>query len=183
MYITMVMTKTKLKKQVTEWIAKFLSKPNPAFNNLPICPYALQALQDNKIKFEVVELGLYAKLISYIDNWDEQYDIIIIAVDEIYLPKALPSIIDSANKRLMKADLVALDDHPDIPEIINNVKTNFDKATLVFVQKLSKINKATEHLKTNTKYYDHWSKENIDYVITWRFSKKAFAKLFNKKSK
>ena len=49
MYIIMVMTKTKLKKQVTEWIAKFLSKPNPAFNNLPICPYALQALQDNKI--------------------------------------------------------------------------------------------------------------------------------------
>ena len=99
------------------------------------------------------------------------------------MTKALPSIIDSANKRLMKADLVALDDHPDIPEIINNVKTNFDKATLVFVQKLSKINKATEHLKKTTKYYDHWSKENIDYVITWRFSKKAFAKLFNKKSK
>ncbi len=165
----MVMNKNKFKKKFIDWLTKFVAKPNPAFNNLPVCPYALKAFQEDKIKFEHVELGLYAKLVSYIDKWDDNYDIIVIFLDPIYLPKALPSIIENANKRLMKADLVALEDHPGIPEIINKVKVNFGKSTIVFVQRLSKINEASEHLKKNTTYYEHWSKENLDDVVNWRF--------------
>jgi hypothetical protein len=159
----------KLKKQLTSWLVNFVAKPNPAFSNMPVCPYALQAYQDNKIKFECVEERLYGKLIEYVDNWDDDYDIVVMFVDEIYLPRALPSIINTANRYLMPADLVALEDHPDIPEVINKVKVNFGKSTVVFVQRLSKINEASQHLKDNTEYYKHWSKENLDYTVDWRF--------------
>ena len=33
----------------------------------------------------------------------------------------------------------------------------------------TKINEASEHLKKNTTYYEHWSKENLDDVVNWRF--------------
>ena len=34
---------------VKDWITNFLSKQSPAFNDLPPCPFAKQALIDNKI--------------------------------------------------------------------------------------------------------------------------------------
>jgi len=161
--------KAQLKKKFTEWLTMFVAKPNEAFNNLPVCPYALQALQENKVKFEFVEFGLHEKLVSYIDKWDDDYDTVVIFVHETYLAKVFPRIIESANKYVMPHDLVILEDHPDIPEVINKVKVNFGEATVVFVQRLSKINKASQHLKENTKYYDNWSQENLDDVVTWRF--------------
>ena len=165
------MNKTKIKQQFIKWLTMFVAKPNKAFNNLPVCPYALEALQKNKIKFEVVEIGLYEKLMSYKDNWNDKYDIVVFFVDEIYLPIALPTIIETANKYLMPSDLVALEDHPDIPEIINKVKVNVGKGTVVFLQRLSTINKASQHLKENTKYYQHWSEKNLEDVVNWRFKK------------
>ena len=53
------MNKTKIKQQFIKWLTMFVAKPNKAFNNMPICPYALEALQKNKIKFEVVDIQLY----------------------------------------------------------------------------------------------------------------------------
>ena len=35
---------------------------------------------------------------------------------------------EKAKKRLMKADLIALEDHPGIPELINKVKVNIGKS-------------------------------------------------------
>ena len=40
------MNKTKIKQQFVKWLTMFIAKPNKAFNNMPVCPYALQALQD-----------------------------------------------------------------------------------------------------------------------------------------
>ena len=39
---------------------------------------------------------------------------------------------------------------------------------LVVIQRLSKINKHTKMLQEG-KYYDRWSKDNLDDVVTWRF--------------
>ena len=71
------MNKTKIKQQFIKWLTMFVAKPNKAFNNLPVCPYALEALQKNKIKFEVVEMQLYDMLMSYKDNWNDKYDIVV----------------------------------------------------------------------------------------------------------
>ena len=67
----------------------------------------------------------------------------------------------------MSKDIVALEDHPDDEEDVNGVKMNFGKCIIILVQRLSKINEASELLKKKG-YYDVWSKENLDDVVNWR---------------
>ena len=49
---------------------------------------------------------------------------------------------------------------------------NNGKYAIVFIQKLDKLNEASDYLKSKTKYYDVWSQENLDDVVTWRKDKK-----------
>ena len=72
------------------------------------------------------------------------------------------------NAVAMPHDIVALEDHPNDPEIINGVKMNFGKCILVLVQRLSVINRKSLALKDQG-YYDNWSEENLDDVVNWRF--------------
>jgi hypothetical protein len=73
---------------------------------------------------------------------------------------------DNAMKN--KIDIVALEDHPEDPEILNGISMNFGKAILILVQRLTKLNNASKILKKKG-YYDNWPKENYDDVVKWRF--------------
>ena len=53
-------------------------------------------------------------------------------------------------------------------EIINGAKMNFCLCSLVLVQRLSKLNNASNILKEKG-YYKNWSKENLADVVNWRF--------------
>ena len=53
----------------------------------------------------------------------------------------------------MNKDIVALEDHPNDPEILNGEAMNFGKCSLVLVQRLSKLNTASTILKKQG-YYD-----------------------------
>jgi hypothetical protein len=68
----------------------------------------------------------------------------------------------------MQKDFVALEDHPDDPEILNGVQMNFGKAPIVLFQRLSKINSAADNLRKRG-YYDNWPQENYDDVVSWRY--------------
>ena len=41
--------------QLENWILDFLSKPNPAFDNLPPCPYAKKAWVDGNVEIKQFE--------------------------------------------------------------------------------------------------------------------------------
>jgi len=45
---------------------------------------------------------------------------------------------------------------------------NFGGAILHIIQQLSKLNQASDRLKSRG-YYDHWSQEEIDEVVSWRY--------------
>ena len=49
---------------------------------------------------------------------------------------------------------------------------NNGKYAIVFIQKSDKLDEASKFLKTKTKYYDVWSQENLDDVVTWRKDRK-----------
>jgi len=68
----------------------------------------------------------------------------------------------------MKQDIVVLEDHPDLLDTVNGVRMNFDQASLLIIQKLSLLNKASDKLKDKG-YYDHWSEDEVDSVVTWRY--------------
>jgi hypothetical protein len=68
----------------------------------------------------------------------------------------------------MKQDIVVLEDHPDLLDTVNGVRMNFDQASLLIIQKLSLLNKASEKLKAKG-YYKHWNQDEVDSVVTWRY--------------
>jgi hypothetical protein len=69
---------------------------------------------------------------------------------------------------LMPINYVILEDHPDSPEYINEVNMNFGECGLLVIQKLDKLNKASEQLKEKG-YYDVWSQQDLDDVVSWRY--------------
>jgi len=70
----------------------------------------------------------------------------------------------------MPHNIVALEDHPSDVEKVNGVTMNQGKWAMVLLQNTSKLNNASEILRTQG-YYDKWTQEELDDVVTWRFEK------------
>jgi hypothetical protein len=68
----------------------------------------------------------------------------------------------------MYDDYVILEDHPDSIESVSGVRMNFGECGLFVIQKLSKLNEASNKLKS-AGYYDYWDQKSLDNVVTWRY--------------
>jgi hypothetical protein len=86
---------------------------------------------------------------------------------EKFPPDAFLADVEQANKTLLKKDIVALEDHPDIDEIIAGVKMNFGLCPIIVIQKNSKLNQAADQLKEKG-YYHTWSQSDLDKIVKWR---------------
>jgi hypothetical protein len=75
--------------------------------------------------------------------------------------------VNRANNTLLAKDIVALEDHPDIEEIIAGVKMNFGLCPIIVLQKNSKLNQAADQLKDKG-YYHTWTQVDVDKIVTWR---------------
>lgn len=103
-------------------------------------------------------------------EWSDQWEAVILASTNTDISTGLLSEKTVAlNKRYKHLDVVALEDHPHSEEHIDGVKMNHGKLVLVVVQRLARLNKFSENLQ-KTKYYHRWSEENLDDVVTWRFT-------------
>lgn len=152
---------------IKKWLDEFVTQPNPLLNNFPPCPYAQQAILENKVAFEVADMDINLYLIKKAEQWDENIDVCCIFVPGVS-SELLSSLVKSTNENyLMENDFVVLEDHPDDKEIINGVCMNNGKYPIVLMQRLSKIQMFSGFLKKKG-YYDVWSKENLDDVVNWR---------------
>jgi len=80
----------------------------------------------------------------------------------------LASITKHANdKWLMRCGFVALEDHPHDPEVIAGERMNQGTWALVLIQEIEKLNAASRIL-TKQGYYDRWTQDQLDDVVTWR---------------
>ena len=163
------MNQSEIEKLLQAWIVDFVSKPNSLLNNWAPCPYARQALANQKTitvfsdvdkLFDTVEKNLV--LLEY-------KDVVIVCFDHTAITADnLVKLVTEHNQILMPRDYVILEDHPNNLEILNGVQMNFGHCGLLLVSKLSVLNTASQHLRSKG-YYDHWPKENLDAVVTWRF--------------
>lgn len=159
---------------IKKWLNEFVTQPNPLLNNFPPCPYAQQAILDNKISYELADKDINLYLIMKAEQWDENIDVCVIFVPSRSKrhnsigSEMLSSLVKRTNENyLMSNDFVALEDHPDDEENINGVIMNNGKYPIVLMQRLSKIQMFSGFLKKKG-YYDVWSKENLDDVVNWR---------------
>ena len=142
------------------WIQKTLSTPNPIFNNLPACPYAKQAWILDKVQVCQFEswVDAYTDLLVKDFNF-EKYEVVIFAFPhQTIVPSQLSEIICNLQKMWNKKDIVVLEDHPDDIEEVKNFNLNFGKCCLLLIQSRSKLNEAREHLESKG-YYKNWDAE------------------------
>jgi len=163
------MNQPEIEKLLQAWIVDFVSKPNSLLNNWAPCPYARQALANQKT------VTLFSDVDKLFDTVEknlvllEHKDVVIVCFDHTAITADnLVKLVVEQNQNLMPRDYVILEDHPNSIEILNGVQMNFGHCGLLLVSKLSVLNNASVHLRSKG-YYDNWPKENLDAVVTWRF--------------
>ena len=160
---------TDYEQYLRAWITDVLSKPEPLLNNLPSCPYARAALLDNKIKF--ISTNNYVKDIELLfANWDSALDVVLIVCQDNIDPIKFSEDVKEINNKYVPLGFGCLEDHVAVPETLGNIVFNNGKYNLVLCQPLEKLNKASEQLKSKG-YYNNWSKDYFDSVVSWRLPK------------
>jgi len=157
-----------MKEKIKDWIENFVSVHNIALGQIP-CPFAKQAMIKDTIRYvPVTAHTAVSKIETYAYLWDDRYEVAVFYFQDEISPESLSGIAENFNRRFMERDFVVLEDHPDDVEILNGVEMNFGECPLILLQRLSKLNKASDQLKKRG-YYDNWPEESYDDVVKWRY--------------
>jgi hypothetical protein len=94
---------------------------------------------------------------------------VIIAYDPVvHTYKDFSSALNTANKEfLLPNNLLALEDHPADPEIVNGVNMNQGTYALALVQSLSDLNEKAQ-LVAKKGFYDTWPEEYLTALFRHR---------------
>ena len=157
-----------VKQDIESWIENFVEVPHPALGGFPPCPFARQARM--KRTFEV-----YLGSDPYYDlknraRWGMGgREVIIYAYDPEEWPyKLFSTSIESANtEHLLRADILALEDHPDDVENVNGVIMNQGKYALALVQCLSDLNTKAQQMASKG-FYHNWPEEYLQGLFRHR---------------
>ena len=157
-----------VKQHIESWIVNFVEVPHPALGGFPPCPFARQARM--KRTFEV-----YLGTDPYYDlknraRWGMgDREVIIYAYDPQEWPHELfAASIQSANtEHLLRADILALEDHPDDAEIVNGVCMNQGTYALALVQSLSDLNAKAKQMASKG-FYHNWPEEYLQGLFQHR---------------
>ena len=161
-------------EEIKQWVEEFVSVKHETLGVIP-CPFAKQALLNDTIVYREFKnegvKSLRHQLYELVNSdWDDTKEVLVLYAETntMSADDTSASVLQFNNTcKHLRLDLVALEDHPHDPEILNGVEMNFGKAILVLVQRLSKLNKASAILKKRG-YYDNWPEENYNDVVKWR---------------
>lgn len=162
------MQQEEISQKLLSWLEEFVEQPHPSLGNWPPCPYARQARLSNNI---VIRQGIepYQDGIDLSTTYEWDKEVVIFWYDHTQHPaEEFINNVQKLNKELMPMNIVALEDHPNADEYVAGVKMNFGICALLVVQKLSALNNAADQLRSKG-YYNNWSKESLDEVVTWRY--------------
>ena len=151
------------------WLKEFVEQPNAKLGGWPPCPYARQARLSNKIAVRFVTAQQLSTQVWAHVSLLSNNDVVVFCFDhqDIDYP-TLYNVVTELNQQLMKQNIVVLEDHPDDAEFINGVQMNFGACGLLLMSNLDQLNLASDQLQ-NKGYYQYWSQENVDRVVTWRY--------------
>lgn len=156
-----------VKRDIEHWIEQFVEVPNPALGGWPPCPYARKARLerdfDVRLGTEVVlDLGRLSQI--GIDK-----SVVIFVYERTkYTHEEFAHLLEVLNQDyLVPKDLLALEDHPDDPEIVNGVCMNQGTYTMALVQNLSDLN-AKAKLMAKNGFYDTWPEDYLRVLFSHR---------------
>ena len=150
-----------VRKDILEWIENFVEKPHPALGGWPPCPYARQARLKNTVQI-LVGLDPYYDLKNIGLHGLGKYEVIVYAYNPTEWPYELfsSSLVQANEEFLLRNNILALEDHPDDPEIVNGISMNQGKYALALVQSLSDLD-AKAKIMAAKGFYDTWPEEYL----------------------
>lgn len=159
MTTTVLLSNPVTTQTIDSWINDLLSIPNPAFSNLPPCPYAKTAWVEGKVivkKF--VSFNQLKEDIKFIKD-----RVMIFYFKENTLPSCKDLSILAKDFNLQFPDLIFYDEHPDTIEEVAGIKLNSGICALIVQNRKDIEEKRTELQKTG--YYDNWKPEMKERIL------------------
>lgn len=157
-----------VKADIESWLVNFVEVPHPALGGFPPCPYARSARL--KRSYEVY-LGTdpYYDLKNRARYGMGDREVIIYAYNPVEWPHELfaASIASANTEHLLRADLLALEDHPNDVENVNGVIMNQGKYAMALVQSLSDLD-AKAKLMASKGFYDSWPEDYLQALFQHR---------------
>lgn len=158
-----------IRHALDQWLINFVETNHPGLNNWAPCPYARAARLSGLISIEFASVDQFKDMIYQgLDILDHK-DVVVICFDHDTIdPEVLQEFVAGMNRTLMPKNYVILEDHPHAPEYVNGVRMNFGLCGLLILQKLSKLNSASDKLQSQG-YYDTWDSTAMNEVVNWRY--------------
>jgi hypothetical protein len=157
-----------VKADIEQWIVDFVEVPHPALGNWAPCPYARKARLDRDYTIRV-GVNPYFDLLNVAQDGLGGRGVLILAYNpDEFCYTQFNSDIQAANEEvLLRNDLLALEDHPGDPEIVNGVAMNQGTYALALVQSLSDLD-AKAKLMAQKGFYDSWPEEYLTALFQHR---------------
>ena len=163
------MNQSEIVKNLTKWMSEFIEIPNPKLGDWAPCPFARQARINNSISIKFAEIAELTQTVRESIEELKSKEVVVVCFDHNNInPVELQHYVEGMNKTLTAENYVILEDHPRTPEYINGVCMNFGQCGLLIIQKLDKLNNASDQLREKG-YYKSWSQNNLDSVVSWRY--------------
>ena len=157
---------------IERWMANFVEVPHPNLGGWAPCPYARRARLDRD--FEVrIGVNPYFDL-KVVSQTGINRSVVIFAYESTaYSYEQFHVQIESANTEfLLSRDLLALEDHPDAPEIVNGVSMNQGTYALALVQGLTDLNQKAKAMARKG-FYDTWPESYLTELFQHRQDPRA----------
>jgi hypothetical protein len=155
------------KQDIAHWIENFVEVPHPALGGWPPCPYAKKARLEKDFDvrmgmdpyFDLKNLaqdGLTKSVVMFVYDpveWNyEQFSYSLKIANENYL---------------LAKDILALEDHPADPEIVNGISMNQGTYALAMCQSVSDLNAKASHMASKG-FYNAWPEEYLTALFQHR---------------
>jgi hypothetical protein len=152
---------------IERWMETFVEVPHPALGGWAPCPYARRARLDRDFE---VRLGMnpYFDLKVVAQTGIAKSVVIFVYESTAYTAKQFHVHVDSANQEfLLSQDLLALEDHPGLPEMVNGVSMNQGTYALALVQSLSDLDQKAQ-LIARQGFYATWPEDYLQELFQHR---------------
>jgi hypothetical protein len=153
---------------IEQWIVDFVEVTHPALGGWAPCPYARKARLDNDYTIRV-GVNPYFDLLNVAKDGLGGKSVLILAYNpnEFFYAQFNNDIKAANEEVLLRNDLLALEDHPGDPEIVNGVTLNQGTYALALVQSLSDLNQKAKVMAAKG-FYDAWPEEYLTALFQHR---------------
>jgi hypothetical protein len=157
-----------VKQDIERWMANFVEVPHPKLGGWPPCPYAKKARLEQDFD---VRIGMdpYFDLVNLAHDGLGGKSVVIFAYDpKQWSYEQFAFSLRAANENyLLKQDILALEDHPADPEIVNGMSMNQGRYAMAMCQSLSDLNNRAQHMAAKG-FYTTWPEDYLQALFQHR---------------